>query len=166
MNFFSAYLKITFLGLFLGLAVVLITVAVKILIAAYRVNSLLVYCGIDMIEVLKAEPEKLGRMVFEKLIEKGNLLVYKNDNLKKRMRTVGINEEADDYGFDVIKKQVFAKKFPETESVEMFNMEIIDFYFADLSKKNSRIKELYAELQQFKKEVERYIKMVRRYSSI
>lgn len=152
--------------LLLGPAVIVTVFVIKTLLTTYRVHSLISYCGIDMIDALKAEPAKMGRMIFDKLTEKGNLLVYKNDNLKKRMKIVGINEEADDYGYDIVKVTLWIKESPEAKLVSMLNMEIIDFYFADLSKKNYQIKQLYEDLQRIKKEVDYYAKMTKRYAKL
>lgn len=82
-------------GFLLAPPAIIAVVAIKILVTGYRIKSLFAYCGIDMIDVFKAEPARVSRMIYEKLIEKGNLLVYKNNNLKRRMKTAGINENAD-----------------------------------------------------------------------
>ncbi len=152
--------------LLLGPAVIMAVIVIKMLVATYRIHSLIGYCGIDMIDALRAEPVKVGRMIFDKLLEKGNLLVYENNNLKKRMKTAGINEEADDYGYEIVKVAMSVKKFPEIEWVEILNLEIIDFYFVDLSKKNREIKQLYNDLQWFKKRVDYHAKMTKRYAKL
>lgn len=153
-------------GFLLGLLAIIAAVAIKILITRHRVKSLIDYCGIDMIDVFKAEPARVSRMIYEKLIEKGNLLVYKNDNLKRRMKTAGINEDADDYGYDLIEVIVRVKESPEAEEAEIIKMEIIDFYFADLSKKSDEIKQLFIDLQRFKEEVDWHGKMAWHYAAI
>lgn len=153
-------------GFLLAPPAIIVAVAIKILITRYRVKSLIVYCGIDMVDVFKAEPARVSRMIYEKLIEKGNLLVYKNNNLKRRMKTAEIDETADDYGYDLIEVTVRVKESPEAKETEIIKMEIIDFYFADLSKKSDEIKQLFIDLQGFKEEVDRHGKMTRRYAKV
>lgn len=153
-------------GFLLAPPAIIAAFAIKILITRHRVKSLITYCGIDMIDAFKAGPAGVSRMIYEKLIEKGNLLVYKNDNLKRRMETAGIDETADDYGYDVIEVIVRVKESPEAEEAEIIKIKIIDFYFADLSKKNDEIKQLFVDLQRFKEEVDWHGKMVWRFVSI
>lgn len=162
----SLIFRVWIWGFLLAPPAIITAVAIKILLTRYRVKSLIAYCGIDMIDVFKAGPARVSRMIYEKLIEKGNLLVYRNDNLKRRMKTAGINETADDYGYDLIEVTVRVKESPEAEETEIIKMEIIDFYFADLSKKSDEIKQLFIDLQGFKKELDRHGKMTRRYAAI
>lgn len=162
----SLIFRVWIWGFLLAPPAIIAAFAIKILITRYRVKSLIAYCGIDMIDALRAEPARVSRMIYEKLVEKGNLLVYKNDNLKRRMKTAGINETADDYGYDLIEVTVRVKESPEAEETEIIKMEIIDFYFADLSKKSDEIKQLFIDLQGFKEEVDWHGKMTRRYAAI
>ena len=166
MDIFAVYLKIVFLGLFLGLAAILVTGAVKMQLVLYRILSLIEYCELGLFYVIRAGPEGASRMIYEKLNEKSILLGYRNEQLKQQMRTVGINEEADDYGYEKRTFKFCIKDFPEAKSQEIIRIEFIDFKFADLRKKMEKIRQAFIVKEQLKKELIRHFKMVVRFDKI
>ena len=166
MDIFAVYLKIVFLGLFLGLAAILVTGAVKMQLVLYRILSLIEYCELSLFYVIRAGPEGASRMIYEKPNEKSILLEYGNERLKQQMKDAGINEEADDYGFE---KRTFifsVKTSPDTQTQETTKIEFIDFWFADLRKKMEKIRQAFIVKEQLKKELIRHFKMVVRFDKI
>ena len=158
--FIEIYVVIIVLGFVAVGPAVIIAMAVNGLMMRYRIKSLVAYCGIDMIDALMAEPAEVGRMIYEKLNEKSILLGYRNEQLKQQMRTVGINEEADDYGYEKRTFKFCIKDFPEAKSQEIIRIEFIDFKFADLRKKMEKIRQAFTVKEQLKKELIRHFKMV------
>ena len=154
------YVVMIVLGFVVVGPAVIIAMAVNGLMMRYRIKSLVAYCGIDMIDALMAEPAEVGRMIYEKLNEKAILLGYRNERLKKQMKDAGINEEADDYGYE---KRTFifsVKTSPDTQTQETTKIEFIDFWFADLRKKMEKIRWVFTVKEQLKKELIRHFKMV------
>lgn len=149
--------------LLLGPVVIVAVFVTKMIVTIYRVHSLINYCGIDMIDVLKSEPAKRGRMVFEKLNEISILLGYRNERLQKQMKDAGIIEDADDYGYDKITHEFCMIKFPGTEESETLKIEFIDFQFADLMAKCEKIRQVFEAKELLKKALLRHYKMVGRF---
>lgn len=150
-------------GFLLAPPAIIAVIAIKILITRYRVKSLIAYCGIDMIDALRADPERAARMITEKLNEVTILLGYRNERLKKQMKDAGIIEEADDYGYDKITRELHMVKFPENEEMETVKIEFIDFRFANLRAKSEKIRQVFEAKELLKKALVEHCKMVGRF---
>src|SRR3989344_6445021 len=164
--FIEIYVVMIVLGFVVVGPAVIIAMAVNGLMMRYRIKSLVTYCGIDMIDALMAEPAEVGRMIYEKLNEKAILLGYRNERLKQQMKDAGINEEADDYGYEKRTFEFCMKESPEAKTQEKIRIEFIDFKFADLRKKMEKIRQAFTVKEQLKKELIRHFKMVVRFDKI